>query len=117
MCKLLPAACVGFVSCICGLAQSSPTGSAQLILAVYSEAALSWQGNDAVLVKVRLAPGMRVTVWSDDACGAPPASGQLIPASGAFPIQLGSIGGPEKGNVCLSSNDASVRAFLPIRPK
>jgi hypothetical protein len=78
---------------------------------------LAWESDEAVLVKVRLAPGTQVTVWVDEACGTPSANGRLIPASGAFAIPLRSIGGPGKGNVCVSSNDGGLRTFLPVLPK
>jgi hypothetical protein len=111
------ASAIGFALCFSSFAQSSPPANARLIIQVRPEAALAWQGDAAVLVKVRLVPGALLTIWQEDSCSAPLAGGHVISASGIYTIQLGSIGGFRKANVCVSSNDGVLRAFLPGLPK
>jgi hypothetical protein len=86
----------------------------ELVVQVRSEAAIAWQGEDAVLVKVRLAPGTQVKVWAEDSCGSP-AKGQVIAASGTYTIPLIGINGTWKTDVCLVFSDGSIRTFLPVR--
>ena len=81
----------------------SESKNAQLVVQVRPEAALAWQGNSAVLVKVRLTPGAQAKVWAGDSCGAPPVGARLIPASGTYTIPLSTIDGDGKAMVCLSS--------------
>ena len=101
-----------FVFCACGLAQLSSATNIQLVVQVRSEAAIAWQGENAVVVKVRLAPGTQVKVWAEDSCGTPAANGQVIAASGTYTIALEVIAGTGKANVCLDSTDGSIRTFL-----
>jgi hypothetical protein len=80
---------------------------------VRSEAALAWQGDAVVMVKVRLAPGTHMTVWAEDSCRGPSVNSQIIPASGTYAIPLGRIGGSGNATVCLSSNDG-LQALLRV---
>ena len=106
------AICVGLLFAVSGLAQSSSVSSAQLVLEVRPEAVLAWQGDSAVLVKTRLAPGTLARVWADESCGAPTATSQVVSASGTVVIQLASIEGAGKPVVCLSSSDGRINASL-----
>ena len=106
-----------FVFCICGLGQSSSVTNLQLVVQVRSEAAIAWQDGNVVLVKVRLASGIQLKVWAEDSCGSPSPSGHLIATSGTHTIPLGEMDGLGKANVCLSSSDGSIRAFLPVLSK
>ena len=58
------ATCVGFGLSICALPQSSHATNVQLVVQVRTEAVLAWQGQDGVVVKVRLASGNQVKVWT-----------------------------------------------------
>ena len=106
------AGCIGFVLCICGLAQSSSGANSQLLVQVRSEATIARQGENSVSVKVRLAPGTQVKVWAEDSCSSPAVNGQVIAASGTYAIVLEGIIGTGKANVCLESSDGSIRTFL-----
>lgn len=107
------AICIGFLFAVCGLAQSSPVSGTQVMVDVRPEAALSWQGDGAVLLKARLAPGTLARVWADDSCGAPITEAQVIPGSGMYTIPLADLGAAGKPMVCLSSSDGRLSAALP----
>jgi hypothetical protein len=79
---------------------------------VRPEAALAWQSDSTIIVKIRLAPGMKATVWADQSCGSPSAIFQTISASGAIAIDLASIDGAGKALVCLSSSDGRISTSL-----
>ena len=96
-----------------GFAQSLTTSSAQLFVDIRPEVVLAWQGDDAVLVKARLAPGSQARVWADEVCGAPTATAQVVSASGTVTIQLAAIEGLGKSLVCLSTSDGRLSASLP----
>src|ERR1700676_3136928 len=110
--SLLRASCAVFVLCVWGFAQSQVTASAQLSVVVNLEVSLAWHGDSAVIVKIRLKPGMYVAVWADESCGAPSANSQVIPISGTYTIPLGRIGGLGKANICLSSSEGGIRLSL-----
>jgi hypothetical protein len=95
-----------------GFAQSSSVSSAQLTVDVRPEAVLSWQGDNTLLVKARLAPGTQARVWADESCGTPTAASQVIQASGVIVIQLADIDGAGKPMVCLSSSDGRLSVNL-----
>src|SRR5579864_315710 len=99
------AICIGLLFAVCGLAQSSSVTSAQVVVEIRPEATLAWQGDGVVLVTARLAPGTQARVWADESCSAPPATSQVLSASGAFAIQLASLDGAGKPLVCLASSD------------
>jgi len=105
------ASCLGFLCCICRLAQSSLATNMQLVVQVRSEAAVAWQGENVVLVKIRLASGTQVKVWAEDSCGSPSPNGHVIATSGTHAIPLDEMDGLGKANVCVSSSDGSVRTF------
>jgi hypothetical protein len=111
--SVIRASCIGLVFCICGLAQSSSATNMQLVVQVRSEAAIAWQGENAVLVKVRLGPGIQARVWTDDSCGTPSVNGQVIRGSGTYTIPLAAIDGSGTANICLSSSDGGLRTVLP----
>jgi hypothetical protein len=113
--SIVRASCVGFVFCISSLAESS--ANMQLVVQIRSEAVLAWQGDGAVLAKIRLGPGIQAGVWADDSCGTPSVNGHVIAASGTYTIPLGELDGSGKANVCISSSDASIRSFLPVLGK
>src|SRR4029077_12907517 len=87
---------VALLCAVGGFAQSSSVSSAQLTVDVRPEAVLSWQGDNTLLVKARLAPGTQARVWADESCGAPTATSQVIQASGVSVIQLADIDGAGK---------------------
>jgi hypothetical protein len=86
--------------------------SAQVLVDVRPEATLAWQGDSAVLVKARLAPGTQARVWADESCGAPIAASQVVSTSGTVVIQIAAIDGTGKPLVCLSSSDGRISASL-----
>ena len=102
---------IGFLFAVCGLAQSLSVANTQVIVDVHPEATLTWQGDAAVLVKARLAPGTQARVWTDQSCGAPTAAARVISASSTVVIQLTDLGGTGK-LVCLSSSDGRLNATL-----
>ena len=108
------AGCIGFVLCICSLAQSSPATNLQLVVQVRTEAVLTWQGQDAVVVKVRVASGNQVKVWVEDSCGSPSANEHIIANSGTYTIPLSDMDGLGRANVCLASTDGSIRTVLAL---
>ncbi len=104
---------IGFAFAIGCLAQSAPVSGTRLVVEVRPEAALAWQGDSAVVVKVRLALGTQARVWAGESCGATPADAvQTITASGIYTIPLTTIDGPGKPAVCLSSSDARLNVIL-----
>jgi hypothetical protein len=104
---------LGFLFALSGLAQLSSASSAQMVVDVRPEAALAWQGNSMVLIKVRLAPGTQARVWAAESCGVPAGDGaQMISASGTVAIELSTIGGEGMPLVCLSSSDGRLSASL-----
>lgn len=102
----------GLLFVVGGWAQHSSVTTTQLAVDVRPEAALAWQGDGVVLVKVRMAPGARARVWTDDTCGAPAGSAQVLSASGTVAIELANIGGAGKPLVCLASSDGRINASL-----
>ena len=106
------AICLALLLAVSGWPQSSTVSNAQLFVDVRPEAVLAWQGDGAVLVKARLAPGGQVRVWADDSCGAPSASSQVITSSSTVVIQLATIDGAGKQFVCLSSSDGRLSVNL-----
>jgi hypothetical protein len=109
---LKKAACFGLLFAGLGSAQSSSMSSAQLAVDIRPEATLTWQGDSAVLVKARLAPGTQARVWADQSCGAPTTASQVISASSTVVIQLADIDGAGKPMVCLSSSDGRLSVNL-----
>ena len=103
---------VTLLGAVGGFAQSSSVSSAQLAVDVRPEAVLSWQGDNTLLVKARLAPGTQARVWADESCGAPTAASQVISASGTVVIQLADIDATGKPMVCLSSSDGRLSVNL-----
>jgi hypothetical protein len=102
----------GLLFVVAGWAQHSSVTTTQLAVDVRPEAALAWQGDSVVLVKVRVAPGTQARVWTDDTCGAPTTGSQMISASGTVAIELANIGGAGKALVCLAFSDGRINASL-----
>ena len=103
---------IGLLFVVAAWAQSFSANSAQIVVDVRPEAALGWQRNSTVLVKVRLAPGAQARVWAGESCGAVGDDAQVISASGTIPIELGSINGEGKLLVCLTSTDGRLNVSL-----
>ena len=103
---------MGLLFVAAGWAQASSVSSAQMFVDVRAAAALAWQGDSVVLVKVRLAPGTQARVWADDTCGAATASARVVSSSGTVAIGLATIDGAGKPMVCLSSSDGRISASL-----
>jgi hypothetical protein len=76
--------------------------------------------NDNVIVKVRLAPGVAVTLWREKACTTPADESYIITASGTYTIPLNQIkqgqvvAGDEQGSICLQSSDGVLRHSRPV---
>lgn len=109
------AICIAFLFAVCGLAQSSSVGNTQVMVQVRAEVSLTWQGDTAVLVKARLAPGTEARVWADQSCAIPTAGAQVVSSSGTVVIQLADMGAAGSPMVCLSSSDGRLSASLAAR--
>ena len=66
-------------------AQRSKTLTTTLILQV-AEAGLLELQNDSVILKLRLPPGVTVSLWGDKACTTPAYESYIITASGTYTI-------------------------------
>jgi hypothetical protein len=76
--------------------------------------------NDNVIVKLRLAPGVAVSLWGDKDCATPADESYIITASGTFTIPLNQIkqgqkaAGDDEASLCLQSSDGVLRRSLPV---
>lgn len=99
-------------------AQKSRTVTTTLVLQV-AEAGLLELQNDSVIVKLRLSPGVAVSLWGDKACTAPASESHIITASGTYTIRLNEIKqgqnseGADIGSICLQSSDGVLHRSLP----
>ena|SRR5258708_4562792 len=95
------------------LAGSISQVSHQLYVQVRPEVALSRQGETALLLKIRLAPGARATLWNATTCNAPDPAAYAVVRSGIYSIPLSVLPGPADGGTCLASSDGAFAVFLP----
>ena len=101
-------------------AQRSRTVTTTLILQV-AEAGLLELQNDSVIVKLRLTPGVAVSLWGDKACTTPAYESFIITASGTYTIPLNEIEqgqnseGADIGSICLQSSDGVLHSSLPAK--
>jgi len=101
-------------------AQSSRTVTTTLILQVAEAGHLELQ-NDSVTVKLRLTPGVAVSLWGDKACTTPAYESYIITASGTYTIPLNEIQqgqnseGADIGSICLQSSDGVLHRSLPAK--
>jgi len=101
-------------------AQRSRTVTTTLILQV-AEAGLLELQNDSVIVKLRLTPGVAVSLWGDKACTTPAYESFIITASGTYTIPLNEIEqgqnseGADIGSICLQSSDGVLHRSLPAQ--
>jgi hypothetical protein len=85
-----------------------------------AEAALLERQNDNVILKVRLARGVAVSLWADKSCTAPAVESYIITASGTYTIPLNQINqglnaeAADQGSICLQSSDGVLRRSLPV---
>jgi len=85
-----------------------------------AEAGLFEQQNDNLIVKLRLTPGVAVTLWGDKSCTVPAFESYIITASGTYTIPLNQIrqgqkaAGDDEGSICLQSSDGVLRRSLPV---
>jgi hypothetical protein len=113
---LLAAGLTGTTSVLCA---ESKTVTATLVVQV-SEASLVEQQNGNVIIKLRLARGVAVNLWSGKSCTPTGDESQIITASGTYTIPFDQInrpqkaGGDEQGSICLQSSDGALRRSLPI---
>jgi hypothetical protein len=93
--------------------------STTLIVQVEEAGQLEFQ-NDNVIVKVRLTPGVAVSLWGEKVCTAPADESYIITAPGTYAIPLNQIkqaqkvAGDDEGSVCLQSSDGVLRHSLPV---
>ena len=98
----------------------SRTVTTTLILQV-AEAGLLELQNDSVVVKLRLTPGVAVSLWGDKACATPAYESYIITASGTYTIPLNEIKqgqnseGADIGSICLQSSDGVLHRSLPAK--
>ena len=108
---------VGLLSVAPQLHAKSRTATTTLILEVAEASQFEIQ-NDSAIVKLRLRPGVAVTLWGDKACTLPADESYIITASGTYTIPLNQIkqkpGGDEPGFICLQSSDGVLRRSSPI---
>src|SRR5579864_4893208 len=109
---LKSAICIGFLFAVSGWGQSSSITTTQVTVVIQPEAMLAWQGDSAIIVKARLAPGTQARVWAGESCGAPTPTSQVISTSGTAVIQLAAMDGEGKPMVCLSTSDGRVSMNL-----
>ena len=76
---------LAFASLTCS---SQRNGNTHLLLQVRPEAALTIEGGDMVLVKIRLAPGTKAQLAAQDDCTSPPPDAAVITESGVFHLRL-----------------------------
>jgi hypothetical protein len=118
-CTLIALLCVGLLRVASLLHAQSRTATTTLIVRV-AEAGLLEQQNDNVIVKLRLAPGVAVSLWGDKSCAAPADESYVITASGTYTIPLNQLKqmqkaeGDDKGSICLQSSDGVLRRSLPV---
>ncbi len=86
-----------------------------LLVQVRPEAALSYLGNDALLLKIRLAPGARASIWKAESCEQPLAEASVVAQSGIRLIPLSTIPGPPDALICLTTSDGSNAITLRAR--
>jgi hypothetical protein len=86
--------------------------STTLFVQIRPEAALSRQGEDTILLKIRLAPGARAMIWSANACGEPEPGSYIVSRSGIYALPLSIIPGPSDAGTCVASSDGAFALFL-----
>jgi hypothetical protein len=85
-----------------------------------AEAGLLEQQDDNVIVKLRLTPGVAVSLWGDRSCTTPAFESYIITASGIYTIPLNQIkqgqkaAGDDDGSICMQSSDGVLRRSLPV---
>jgi hypothetical protein len=110
---------VGLLRVASPLHAQGRTVTTTLILQV-AEAGLLEQQNDNVIVKLRLTPGVAVSLWGDRSCTAPSFESYIITASGTYTIPLNQIKqgqkteGDDEGSICLQSSDGVLHRSLPV---
>jgi len=114
----LAALLVGLLWVAPPLGAESKSVTITLILHVAEAGHLELQ-NDSVVVKLRLAPGVAASLWSDKACTTPASESYIITASGTYTIPLSEISrgqngeGADIGSICLHSSDGALLSSLP----
>jgi hypothetical protein len=86
-----------------------------LLVQVRPEAALSYIGNDIVLLRIRLAPGARASIWKAESCEKPVLKTSTVSQSGIRVFPLSTIPGPPDGLICLTTSDGSIAVTLQAR--
>jgi hypothetical protein len=110
---------VGMLRVVSVLHAQGRTVTTTLILHV-AETGLLEQQNDNVVVKLRLTPGVAVSLWGDRSCTTPAFESYIITASGTYTIPLNQIKQGQKaawddeGSICLQSSDGVLRRSLPV---
>lgn len=86
-----------------------------LLVQVRPEAALSYLGNDALLLRIRLAPGAQASIWMAQSCEQPVAGAYVVAQSGIRVLPLSGIPGPPDALICLATSDGSIAVTLRAR--
>jgi Bacterial Ig-like domain (group 3) len=88
--------------------------SATVSVGVQPQFVLLQQGSNLIL-KIRLAHGVFVTVWADNSCDTPKNNAVTFAASGTYTIPIQSVKGQGERYACLLSSDGLQRATLSLR--
>jgi len=94
---------------------ASPSATETLLVQVNPEVALSYLGNDALLLRIRLAPGARASIWKAQSCEKPVAGSPVVDQSGTQVVTLSVIPGPPDALICLTTSDGSIAVTLQAR--
>jgi len=96
---------------------SSKTVTTTLIVQVAEAGQLDVQ-NDVAVVRLRLNPGVAVTLWGDKSCATAPSDAYIITSSGSYTIPLNQIKqGPmaeadAQDFICMQSSDGVLRRSM-----
>ncbi len=94
---------------------ASRSATETLLVQVRPEVALSYLGNDALLLKIRLPAGARASLWRAQNCEKPVAGAPVVDQSGTQVIALSVIPGPTDALICLTTSDGSIALTLQAK--
>jgi len=102
--------------CVSGIVSGASRSATQtLLVQIRPEAALSYLDNEALLLRIRLAPGARASIWKAQNCEKPAAGAPVVDQSGTQVVALSVIPGPPDALICLTTSDGSIAVTLRAR--
>ena len=105
------------LSLLVGTLRAADSRSTSLFVRFTPEVALSSQGVNLVVVKIRLSGGAAAQLWIADTCFSAPGSAYPIQGSGEYQIPISSLG--KTGTMaCLSTTDgvrAQAQLLTPLK--